>query len=230
MTARGRAFLATGLVLVTLGLVLAGIAYALGTTSGAETANGGTTGGTATTSGSDTSSPTSTDVSAPTTDATTPGPETTGPSGGTDSTNDTTTPGSSDTTASTATPTTASPGELPARLAAAAASVGFTLLGTTDPEWKLVSVDSASTANGPYVATSYERGSAYFSTSQERATPFPVVPNTVAVPIHGRQGDLLDLGHVVVIRWVEGETNIIFNTNLPREEALAQAEALQPIR
>lgn len=238
MTARGKTVLAVGLVLLTLGLVLGGVAFALGSTPATQPTDGGADGGadtgTTATSGPQTGGDGATDTSPTATATSAPGQETTDTTttpGVTDETGGTSDTGSSGSTPSTVTPTTtATPDQLEARLDSAAASVGFTVLGTTDTDWRLVSVDSRTTANGPYVATSYQRGTAYFSTSQERATPFPPVPNTVAVMVHGGQGDLLDMGHVVVIRWVEGGTNIIFSTNLPSAEALAQAEALRPVR
>lgn len=233
MTGRGRSLLAAGLVILTLGLVLGGVALALGLTVTA----GGTTVGTADGTG-DTTTATSAPVengddgpdTSTTTGATAPGQETTDTTGAPGGPGDTSAPGATDTTPSTMTPPTASPSELAARLAQAAASADFPVLGVPGTDWKLVSVDSGKSSHGPYVANSYERGSTYFSTSQERAASFPEVPNTVAVTVRGLQGDVLDLGHIVVVRWTEEGTNVIFSTNLPRADALAQVEALQPIR
>ncbi len=233
MTARGKSLLATGLVLLTLGLVLGGIALALHLTSGTDTAGTAGTAGTDATTTATTGPPaggdSEPDTSVPTTDATTPEQGTTSTSGAASGPDDTGGPDTSGTT-SPKPPAAASSDDLAIRLTAAAASAGFPVLGTADADWKLVSVDSNTTSNGRYVAITYERGSTYFSTNQERSTPFPEVPNTVAVLIRGKQGDLLDLGHVVVIRWLEGETNMIFSTNLPSADALARAESLEPIR
>lgn len=211
-------------MVLTLGLVLGGVALALGPTG-----TGGTAGGAGDTAVATTAPETNGDGpdASSTTAAITPGRETTDSTGGPGGTS---APGVADTTPSTLTPTTASPSELAARLTDAAASAGFLVLGVAGTDWKLVSVDSGKLGQRPYVATSYERGSTYFSTSQERASSFPEVPNTVAVTVRGLQGDLLDLGHVVVVRWTEEGTNVIFSTNLPRTDALAQVEALRPIR
>ncbi|MHB8867928.1 MAG: hypothetical protein ACYC6T_15280 [Thermoleophilia bacterium] len=228
MTARGKSLLATGLVLLTLGLVLGGIALALQLTGGTDAAgtDATTTGTTRTTGAPNGDSEPGTSVL--TTNVTTPEQGATSTSGA-NGPSDTGSEGTSGTTSPTP-PAAASPDDLEIRLTAAAAAAGFPVLGTPDGDWKLASVDSNTTANGRYVAITYERGSTYFSTNQEPSTPFPEVPNTAAVLIRGKQGDLLDLGHVVVIRWVEGETNMIFSTNLPSEDALARAESLQPIR
>lgn len=232
MTARGRALLAAGSVLLILGLILAAVVLALEITStetGSGTGGDATTTATSTAASGDDGPATTTDAATnTTTDAPAPGQDTTattgaptGPGG--------TVPGGSAATSLT-TPPAASPDELAARLAAAAAAAGFSILGVSDPDWELATVDAGNTQQGPYVATSYERGTAYLTTSQERSATFPEVPNTVTVTVRGHQGDLLDMGHVVVIRWAEGETSIIFSTNLPRADALAQANALEPIR
>jgi len=226
VNARGKSLLATGLVLLTLGLVLGGIALALHLTTNTDTASTDAT-TTGTTGAQDGDSEPGTSVL--TTNVTTPEQGTTSTSGAANGPSDTGSEGTSGTT-SPIPPAAASSDDLEIRLTAAAAAAGFPVLGTADADWKLASVDSNTTANGRYVAITYERGSTYFSTNQEPSTPFPEVPNTVAVPIRGKQGDLLDLGHVVVIRWVEGETNMIFSTNLSNEDALARAESLQPIR
>ncbi|MHB1345184.1 MAG: hypothetical protein ACYCX3_12625 [Thermoleophilia bacterium] len=224
MTARGTSLLATGLVLLTLGLVLGGVALALHLTS-----DTGTDAATTATTGAPTGGDSEPDTSVLTTNSTTPEQGTTSTSDAANGPGDTGGPSTSGTT-SPIPPAAASSDDLEIRLTAAAAAAGFPVLGTADADWKLASVDSNTTANGRYVAITYERGSTYFSTNQEPSTAFPEVPNTVAVLIRGKQGDLLDLGHVVVIRWVEGETNMIFSTNLPSEDALARAESLQPIR
>lgn len=228
----GRALLAVGSVLLTLGLVLGGVALALdvvrgGAATGDETTPGDTTPAASASSlaGDDGGPETST-----TTGTLTPGESTTGttaPGGGPESTATSVPSGS---TTSTMTPPTLSTDELAARLAAAAAAAGFPVLGSNDPQWELVSVDAGTSGAKPYVATSYERGSDYFSTSQEAVAGFPEVPNTKPVTVHGLQGDILDMGHVVVIRWVENGTAIIFNTSLGADEALAVAETLRPIR
>ncbi len=120
--------------------------------------------------------------------------------------------------------------DLSTKLAGAVRVAGFTVLGSSNPAWRLATVDYGTTSQGPYVATLYIRGTEYFSTSQERGTSYPPMANTESVTVRGQKGDMLDLGHVVVIRWIDGATSAIFSSNLKRDDALKMADSLAPVR
>jgi len=232
---------AAGSILIVIGLVLGGVAWALGPSSAA-------TGGVDDTSTTITAEGPTVSTSGDPTETTTQTGSTDGTDGGGDDSNDgttsdTTTPGpapttdgagATSTTLAGAPPTTIASApantDLSTKLATAARGAGFTVLGSSSSDWRLASVDSGTTSQGPYVATSYIRGTEYFSTSQEKGTSYPPMANTEAVTVRGQKGDLLDLGHVVVIRWIDGATSIIFSSNLKRDDALKMADSLAPVQ
>jgi hypothetical protein len=135
---------------------------------------------------------------------------------------------SSTTTAAGTAPTSLGP-ESDTRLVEAAETAGFSVLAPADTAWALVSVDAARTDQRTYVATSYQRGPDFLTISQERATSYPEVPNTTPVTVRGVDGGLLDLGSVVVVRWIEGDTSLTLSTNLRKGVALTVIEALRTI-
>jgi len=223
---------AAGAILIVIGVVLAGIAWALGPSS-ATTSDPGDTSTTVSTDGT-------TDTTGGDTTQTTAEPGSTGGTTG-DTTSNTTTArsapttdgaGATSTTSDEIPTTTSTPAntDLSSELASAARTTGFTVLGSSSSGWRLASVDSGTTGQGPYVATSYIRGTDYFSTSQEKGTQYPPMANTESVTVRGQKGDLLDMGHVVVIRWIDNGTSIIFSSNLKRDDALVMADSLAPVQ
>jgi hypothetical protein len=115
------------------------------------------------------------------------------------------------------------------RLLEAATSARFAVLAPSDGTWILASVDSARTDRAVYVATSYQHAGDFVTINQERATSYPDVPNSAPVIVRAVEGRLLDLGTILVVRWVEGDTALTVSTNLSRDAALALIESLRPI-
>jgi hypothetical protein len=115
------------------------------------------------------------------------------------------------------------------RLREAADAARFAVVAPSDGAWVLVSLDTARTDRAVYVATSYRRGSDFATIYQEQAASYPEVPDSTPITIRGAEGRLLDMGGIVLVRWVEADTAVTLSTDLSKDLALALIEAMRPI-
>jgi hypothetical protein len=125
--------------------------------------------------------------------------------------------------------TTIEPAALDGRLAQIAATVGFTILGLTAPDWELAAVDTQTQGGESFAAVSYVRGTDYVTITQQKVATPPTLPGAQPTTIRGQAGTLALMNPVVLLRWQEQGVAILLTTNLPRDAALSLTDRLGPV-
>lgn len=136
---------------------------------------------------------------------------------------------SSETTAG-ATLTTAVARSLEERFLATAPSAGFVVFTLDEPGWRMTALDAGGQGASAYLTVAWENGEDYVNLSQSPSGARPSLANASPIEFRGLEGEIYQMAPVLLLRWDEQDTGLLFSTDLPRREGLALVERLQPLR
>lgn len=126
--------------------------------------------------------------------------------------------------------TTAAGQTLEDRLLSTAAAAGFVVFALDQPGWRITALDAGGSGSSAYLTLAYENGEDYINLSQSPSGARPSLADAEPVTLRGLSGELAEMRPVLLLRWDEEGTGLLFSTDLSRDRALALAERLQPLR